>query len=671
MNPKPIIPLLVTLSPLVSGEDLLSLDALSSSKVPKVTNHVVNNNTATVYAMTRDEILRTGYRYVSDVLNLIPGIRAPRSDRANGAKIAVRGLSSTWGSQASILLNGMPIRSHGERNSSVSILGMTVDLVERIEVSRGPSNALYGADALGGVINIVLREPKRNESEVAARVGHDILGATVYSSVIDNQYEFNLGVTFEANTVKGPVVEADGQTALDQIFGTKTSLAPGRLANDITSTQIMATAKVGQVSGHVQYLDKVGQLGIGASHALDHDGLIRHERLTSNIAYRDKWGNIEGGVNLFYSLFGASFPHILQVTPVGSLPGFPDGIQGAPSIREEMARIESKWQMDFGRHRFDVGVGAEYIDVFKTQDLNNYNPDGSPRPELTVVEDNDEVWLPEKNRHNVFTFMQGTWALGDDWLLTSGLRFDRDSINGELLSPRLAVVWAASNDLAVKLVAGQGGRVPTISEMYARNNPSSLGQELDAEKIRSAELIFDYQPSFNYHTTLSLYVHRLKDQVVYRAAPSGIVEAMTSEDAMVGYGFEFLQEIRPIPSLLLQYSYALSLVKSGFSQGNYPKHQTSTQAYFDVVDNLQLGILWRYEGTQGRVQGDERDKVDAYHWVDLSGRWRVNSQFTLRSGAQNILNSDCREGSIGPNPRVPGDIPCARFSFYISGVYRF
>lgn len=107
-----------------------------------------------VTVITRKEIEESQARLVTDLLRKVPGVFVAQSGRPGGqASVFTRGLNSN---QTLFLLDGARIGN--PLNGLVTLSNLTTDQIERVEVVRGPQSTLYGADALGGVVNLVTRK---------------------------------------------------------------------------------------------------------------------------------------------------------------------------------------------------------------------------------------------------------------------------------------------------------------------------------------------------------------------------------------------------------------------------------------------------------------------------------------------------------------------------------
>jgi vitamin B12 transporter len=121
---------------------------------PTRTSEPLEKVGSAVTVVTREEIEQSQIRAFPDILRRVPGISVVQSGRPGGqVSVFTRGLNSN---QTLFLIDGARVGS--PLNGLVTLSNLTPDQVERIEVVRGPQSTLYGADALGGVVNIVTRK---------------------------------------------------------------------------------------------------------------------------------------------------------------------------------------------------------------------------------------------------------------------------------------------------------------------------------------------------------------------------------------------------------------------------------------------------------------------------------------------------------------------------------
>lgn len=137
----------------------------------------VDGVTSSVIVVSRDEIDTLGAQSLKDIIVSTPGLTVqygtfPSASSASKSSVSIRGLGATgtlW------LLDGR--RLAGEVKNPYDMDRIPAAMIERIEVVKGPMSALYGADAVGGVINIITRRPTDDvQVDVDARIGANAEG---------------------------------------------------------------------------------------------------------------------------------------------------------------------------------------------------------------------------------------------------------------------------------------------------------------------------------------------------------------------------------------------------------------------------------------------------------------------------------------------------------------
>ncbi len=121
-----------------------------------------------VTVIDRAELERRQVRFVADALRTVPGVGLSRTGGAGGlTQVRLRGAE---GNQTLVLIDGIEVNDPAS-GGEYDFANLLADDVERIEVLRGPQSALYGSDAIGGVINIVTRKGEGKTSASARMEG--------------------------------------------------------------------------------------------------------------------------------------------------------------------------------------------------------------------------------------------------------------------------------------------------------------------------------------------------------------------------------------------------------------------------------------------------------------------------------------------------------------------
>ncbi len=160
--------------PLIASAENQSttLDEVTVISTATRTEQPVEGVTASVIVIDAKEIEKMGAQTLKDVFSNTPGLimqygTFPSASSASKSSVSIRGVGSTgslW------LLDGR--RLSGEVKNPYDMDRIPASMIERIEVVKGPMSALYGADAVGGVINIITKKPKNGfQGNVSLRLG--------------------------------------------------------------------------------------------------------------------------------------------------------------------------------------------------------------------------------------------------------------------------------------------------------------------------------------------------------------------------------------------------------------------------------------------------------------------------------------------------------------------
>jgi outer membrane receptor for ferrienterochelin and colicin len=144
---------------LTSGTgDMSVMSASRSSKL-------ISELPITIHVVTREEIERNHFTSLADVIKSLPGMRVSQPGTGElGETFQLRGLTGNM--YTMILINGMPVKPSGVKGMPI-LSQLPVRQAERIEIIYGPAAAVYGADAVSGVINIITREADKGTFALA------------------------------------------------------------------------------------------------------------------------------------------------------------------------------------------------------------------------------------------------------------------------------------------------------------------------------------------------------------------------------------------------------------------------------------------------------------------------------------------------------------------------
>ena len=133
-------------------EEVLNLEITSVSKKPQT----VSQAAAAVFVITADDIRRSGAKVIPEVLRMAPGVQVAQIS-ANTWSVSARGLSGRFANKLLVLMDGRSVYTPSFSGVYWDVQDTVMSDIERIEVIRGPGAALWGANAVNGVINIITK----------------------------------------------------------------------------------------------------------------------------------------------------------------------------------------------------------------------------------------------------------------------------------------------------------------------------------------------------------------------------------------------------------------------------------------------------------------------------------------------------------------------------------
>lgn len=148
----------------LSLEDLLGVKVTvtSASKKPQD----LRKTPAAVYVLTQEEIRRSGVNNVAEALRLVPGMHVVRNN-SHSWGISPRGFNSGFSNKLLVLVDGRAVYDLLQAGVFWDVQDMVLEDIDRIEVIRGPGGAIWGSNAMNGVINIITKKASDTQGTLA------------------------------------------------------------------------------------------------------------------------------------------------------------------------------------------------------------------------------------------------------------------------------------------------------------------------------------------------------------------------------------------------------------------------------------------------------------------------------------------------------------------------
>jgi len=648
------------LSYLYGGDDFVSIATGHRQRVAEAP--------AVASVVTAQDIKNMGATDLDQVLEAVPGLHVSVASSAYNSIHTIRGIYSEKSSQTLVLINGFPITNVYTGNRGEIWGGMPVEMISRVEVIRGPGSALYGADALAGVINIITKGAGDIDGVKVGAGGGSFdtqRGWLMYGGQL-NGWDVGFGLELVDTSGQSRTINADAQTLLDP---TK-SLAPGSVntGRRLIETRLDLEKDKWRIRFGYQGREDV-ETGAGVNYALDPEGLASSDRINMDVTYQtDQWlkgWDISSSISYFDTSFETRDLHLL---PAGAFGVFPDGLIGNPQVFERQYRYDmSAFCLAAGDHSIRIGAGYHYLDLYRLEETKNFTV--SPLKDLGAVRSvkGDDRFNDENERELSYVFVQDEWMLARDLNLVAGLRYDHYSDFGGTLNPRLALVWGIGQ-LTTKLLYGSAFRAPSFAEQFNRNNPVAIGNDdLDPETIDTYEVVFDYAFSPDLRAGLNLFYYEM-DNIIRFSPDASNAGGQTGE----GFEFELEWQLSPLTHMVGNYAYQRAEDDlTGTPAANAPQQQL----YLRI--DRQLTPKWHLSGQvnsvidRNRAEGDSRSEISDYTTLDVALKGReLLPGITLMATVFNLADADAREpglyDAVNGTVAIPGDLPLPGRSFMLS-----
>ena len=444
-------PITVTLKPAAVVEQVT---VVSGSRVEERRTSL---NTR-VDVLSRARLDETARASVGEVLREVPGVVTRRgSEGTTAAGEQVQGLDSR---QVAVLVDGQPVvGARGIKSGIINLDRQPIDQLDRVEVVKGASSALFGSDAIGGAINLITRTPS-----VPLEVG----GSASAGGFGARDFGFSSGATrgrvsFFGTAGRHERDSFDLTPATSDTTGSafERNSAFGKFAAQASSSlQIRAN---GNGYWNEQRGTFVGETGLQDSEVKD--------RATSGHVSAD-W-QPSSGTSVQIRAYGSRYREDSLGIPVD-----PARPQEIGLLRESLFKTDATVGQLLGERQF-LQAGVEYWD-------DHY--DGINR-------------LRDESGHGATTsvaWVQDRISLFDRATVTVGARYDNHSVFGSEVSPKFGVNVRAMDGLHLRVSYGEGFRAPDLGQLYYRFVPSANVYQVIGNPALSPETSRSWQYGGDY-----------------------------------------------------------------------------------------------------------------------------------------------------------------------------
>lgn len=483
-----------------------------------------------VTVVSREELRALGHRTLVDTLNSVRGLNVS-FDRTYHY-LGSRGFSrpGDYNSRTLFLVDGHRFNDN-IYDGAVLDQGFAVDLdlVERVEIVRGPISSLYGNSAFFGVVNVVTRRGRDLAGgEIAGSYGS--FGTWQARATVGQRLDDRIEYLFSAT-----VYESDGN---DRLFFPELRDTPvgGRpLGTDYgRARSAFARVNVGDFAFAGSYVTRRKGIPTGSFGTIFGDNRTNgiDERGTLRLGWqRPVRPDLHLSALLAYEIYNYDGTYRFAAADYG-LPGPGDiAVKDYADGRAVVFETVATRTVD-GRHTVVAGFAAQRN---HRQDQGNFV--AAPR----------QVNFADTSRsYSLSPFVQAEAALGERFALNAGLRHDYFSTFGSTTNPRIALIARTAPTTTVKLLYGRAFRAPNVYELRYNdgNNTFKANRDLGPERIATAEFVVERLLGRHWRATASVYRYDIEDLVDLVTDPADNLITFRNLDSVRGTGAEFELEGR-------------------------------------------------------------------------------------------------------------------------------
>lgn len=542
------------------------------------------------------EIRQTGATDLASVLTERTGVEL-EGGHPVGAGVMLQGLGSE---RVLVLLDGQPLI--GRIAGKIDVSRIPTSMIERVEVVKGPQSTLYGSEAMGGVVNVITREPDASTWTTSA------------TATAGNQGRLDLAV----NGVGG----VGPYTGLVDVGHRSLDLTPGH------------DGRSGALSDRWDALGKLGWITPLDGVRVEASGLLLDEaqrwrngqlyQFADNRQWTGRLGAVweAGPHRLAPTVYATSFEHLSRrATSEEAVPGTGE------EETQRLGEVEVLYGLTAGALAFDAGVEARREAIRS-----------------------DRVGGGERTLETAETFLQTTLSW-NGVSLVPGVRASWSEAWGTHWTPRVAAMYRPVPEIALRLSAGEGFRAPAFKELYmeflnigpgfgyvVRGNP-----DLRPEVSRNMTASVEWAGSTTY-VRLQAFENRFEQFIETR--PIGDSSGVTVYTyGNIDDGFTRGGEIEAgvaFGGWRMEAGYSLlraERAETGEPLLGRPERSVRGTLGYSGPDGLRLSITGVHTGETAMSRTDSGiERREAFTRFDLRAARRLPGGFEFVAGVDNVLD---------------------------------
>lgn len=515
----------------------------------------IKETPSTVEIVDSKKLEQTQAKTLHDALKGALGVNV-FNDFQGRSNVSIRGSESR---HVLIMVDGKRLGGEAAYNSANAwdVDRIRMEDVERVEIIRGPAGALYGSDAMGGVINVITKTPDKTTADINYEYGlyEDGKGAgykgNLYLQGAEGNYSYKINAGLNKNR---PYLDPKGSGDSMNFYGKQQPLSlnvgykfdnGNELSVDFSKikedNQKSSTSRTVMMPGKV-WQDKVQTI------------YNDNKRTDYAITYKGSDDKQDWMFRAYKSVFDKHYmnQNNTRMTMMGKPGAWKLQDPKVDTVKRTLSVIEGK-------------------DTFNLSDKNKltagfeYRKDQSEgtrlkKPNTSLADGNAHDAYDKAAINYLAAYVQDEFRPNDKWLIIPSVRFDHSDQFSNKLTSNLAATYNAADDVRIKAVVGQGYKTPTVNDLYIfwemyASNPGGPGQfyvgnpDLKPEKSLSYELSVEKDWGDRSTVHLGVFRNEVKDLIGTRWTGEYTEQ---HPDIYPGVNHDMIMAYENVPEALLQ-----------------------------------------------------------------------------------------------------------------------
>lgn len=506
---------------------------------------------------------------ISKLLGETSGIQVQQTSATTGnVSFRIQGLQ---GKYTQLLKDGFPMYSGF--SSGLSLLQIPpLDLLQ-VEVIKGSASALYGGDAIAGIVNLVSKEPSETP-EWLAIINQTHKGGRDIGSFYSNRNN-KVGITFIASqsAQKAYDVNKDGFTDIPEFQQTTLNPKFFYYFNNTTNLMLGISSSFENREGGDIYAIKNNPDSI---HTFVEKN--KSSRLTTQLKFekRSKKGNTFTFKNSF----------------------------------NDFQRDIRANNNNFGGEQISSYSELSYLLKTETHDIVfglNFNTDSFNENKKLSLTSNSLNY----NYHTAGFFAQDDWSITQKTIFQTGMRIDNNNQYGTYALPRFSALFKLSDNFHARIGYGSGYKIPTVftseAEEKGFDNVQPISRHLKSEIARDLSLDISYKfllHEFVFALDQAFYYTKINDALIPQpdSLTKGILLYENANSSLESKGFDTNVKVA-LDELVLFIDYTYADVRKNYDKVNphlelTPKHKLNMTLAYEAENSWRAGIEAFYTGRQ-------------------------------------------------------------------------